>query len=72
MFDDYLEIIKEIYRNELYQESKLLKKNNSIPVVQVFVNGEEFFIDLNNNVYIIEETGGKMVGKLEEKTIYLD
>jgi hypothetical protein len=67
----YLENIINIYREEL---SKLVlenNKNNKIKVVQVTIENLDFYIDIDNNVYILNGINITKVGYLRDYIIYI-
>lgn len=66
-----LQIVIDIYR-DLLKDQIETHFDKSIHVVEFYVNDQQFFIDISNNVYVKSRGKmGKLVGYLQNRTIFL-
>ena len=71
-----LKFIIDFYCSVLQKKIDDYKPSN-IKVVEFYINKEKFFVDMDNNIYILHnnfnnKVMGEKVGYLKNKTIYLE
>ena len=76
-----IQFVKSIYR-ELLKNAVYSIKDDTIKVVEFYINKQQYFIDIKNNVYRIcskmntaatfsEKLFGNRIGYLKDGTIYI-
>lgn len=71
-----LKFIIDFYCNVLQNKIDNYKPSN-IKVVEFYINKEKFFVDLDNNIYVLNnnynnKVMGEKIGYLKNRTIYLE
>ena len=75
IFIGNFEFVRDIYR-EIYRKVVENIKDNTIKVVEFYIDKEQFYVDKENNVYKYSSKNesklfGRRVGYLRDGTIYI-
>ena len=72
---ELLDYIKRIYREAFNEKIASAKLTIGLPVVEFYLEGNQYFIDMDNKVYIKDQNiailHGVEIGYMKDGTIYL-
>ena len=72
---EILEYIKIVYRQSFDEKLQLSKLTKGIPVVEFYLEGNQYFIDIDNKVYTRDSSNSNLhgisIGYLNDGILYL-